>query len=105
MRNPASSIVYMPKMTGGRVFRRTNGMSRPISFSGKGVGSFLLDGGMGGQSSYSSIDDYVSTVERPRPVKGGAISSSLAKIGGKLSDMMIKPEMGKSRRKNINFSL
>ena len=110
MRQPASSVMYMPKMTGGRVFRKS--MVGSTRMTGMGTGSFLLDGGMGGQSSYESIDDYVSTISNPRMqsrqiggMKGSGVASSLAKVGGKISDLMIKTETKKPPRKNINFSL
>jgi hypothetical protein len=45
-----------------------------VRVNGKGVGAVLLDGGHGGQSSYSSLADMVGTV------RGGSISSTFADI-------------------------
>jgi len=64
---------------------------------GKGMGSFLLDGGIGGQSSYSSVDDYISTTGR-NPYKTGG---SLERMNRKLESLV----PNKKKPKNINFSL
>jgi hypothetical protein len=93
-------MMYLPKMGGGAVFRA--GKMR-TSMKGRGVGSVLLDGGLGGQSSYESVDDYVSTTGRT--IGGSGVASSLAKVGGKISNLVIKQENKKPPRKNINFSL
>lgn len=103
MRN---GLVYHPMIAFGGKSHQTRG-----KMQGKG-GSVLLDGGKGGQSSYSSIDDYISTT-RSNPVLVG-----LTNMGGmglsrqmvapmkkeqmneKLKNMMIKP-----KTKNIKFNL
>ena len=76
------------------------------SISGRGMGSILLDGGLGGPgagSSYSSIDDYIHTTSvnpyAGQPVKG----KGLEQINRKLESLMIKPKTKKI--KNINFNL
>lgn len=58
-------------------------------------GSFLLDGGLGGQSSYASVDDYYDTIKKPN--KGYGLSD---KIGSKLQKLNINP---KRKTKNITF--
>jgi len=54
-------------------------------------GSFLLDGGAGGQSSYSSLSDYTATTGRViRKGKG------LEKLTEKISNLSIIPKKQKS---------
>ena len=67
---------------------------------GKGIGSVLLDGGMGGQSSYSSIDNYIHATGRDPRVKG----RGLGKIASKLSSLNIAPAV-KTVKKPISFSM
>ena len=62
---------------------------------GMGTGSFLLDGGMGGQSSYPSLDAYTATTGRVIKKGGG-----LEKLSGKLSQLTIKP-----KKHNIKFDI
>lgn len=93
-------MMYLPKMGGGISFRA--GKKHPF-IRGRGVGTVLLDGGMGGQSSYDSIDDYVATTGRT--IGGSGVASSLAKVGGKISNLVIKKESKKPPRQNINFSI
>lgn len=68
---------------------------------GKGIGSVLLDGGLGGQSSYSDIEDYVRTVNYP--VINGKGIDGLEKIRQKMQDLTIKHSNPKI--KNIKFSI
>jgi hypothetical protein len=63
---------------------------------GKGIGTVLLDGGMGGQSSYQSLDDYYSTTNRGKN-SGRGLSD---KIGDRLSKLKINSS-NKPRMKNI----
>jgi len=63
--------------------------------SGKGTGSFLLDGGMGGQSSYTSPANYTATTGRVIRKGGG-----LEKIAGKLGNLNIK-----EKKHNIKFEM
>jgi len=69
--------------------------------TGKGVGAVLLDGGMGGQSSYSSIDNYLATTTAPVPVGMGL--KGLDKIRSKMENLIIKPSIRKP--KNIKFTI
>ena len=62
---------------------------------GKGTGSFLLDGGMGGQSSYPSVSAYTATTGRVIRKGGG-----LEKIAGKLGNLNIK-----EKKHNIKFEM
>jgi hypothetical protein len=62
-----------------------------------GKGTFLLDGGKGGQSSYRDMDDYIETTGITPSGKG--LSD---KIGSKLKNLNIS---SKPKRKNISFSV
>jgi len=80
---------------------------------GCGTPSFLLDGGLGGQSSYTSIDDYMNTTGRdpynnkmsrlqtiPTHTSGTGLAD---KIANKLSKLSLnKPP--KAKKKNIVMS-
>ena len=62
--------------------------------AGSGTGSFLLDGGMGGQSSYTSPANYTATTGRV--IRG----VGLEKLSSKLGQLTIKP-----KKQNIKFDL
>ena len=64
---------------------------------GTGVGSVLLDGGAGGQSSYSSLEEYKDTT-----TKGYGLHSS--NLGVKLSKLVIKQPTQK-KQPSIKLSL
>lgn len=76
-------------------------LSRTIS--GKGYGTVLLDGGIGGQSSYHGIDDYISTTNRNPTVREGRGLSD--KISSRLSKLNICPPSSKPKMKNITLSI
>lgn len=63
--------------------------------SGMGTGSFLLDGGMGGQSSYTSPANYTATTGRVIRKGGG-----LEKLADKLGNLNIK-----EKKHNIKFEM
>ena len=65
---------------------------------GKGIGAVILDGGMGGQSSYSSVDNYMNTTNAPSFSGRG-----LGNLRNKMENLIIKPSSRKP--KNINFNL
>jgi hypothetical protein len=89
------SNVYMPTSAGAPV--RSNSIH---NIRGRGMGSILLrTGGAGGGSSYSSIDDYVSTTGQPIPTINGR---GLGSISKKLEALTIKPT---KKSKNIKFDL
>jgi hypothetical protein len=78
-----------------------------------GGGTVLLDGGIGGQSSYQSIDDYMNItgrdpynnkMMRPQTIPALKSGSGLAdKIASKLSKLSLdKPK--KPKKKNIVMS-
>jgi len=80
---------------------------------GTGAPTFLLDGGIGGQSSYQSLDDYMNTtnrdpynnkISRPQSIPALKSGSGLAdKIASKLSKLSLdKPN--KPKKKNIVMS-
>ena len=67
------------------------------NMQGMGMGAVLLNGGIGGASSYSSVDDYIATTGR-NPYKTGG---SLERMNKKLESLV----PNKKKPKNINFSL
>ena len=74
------------------------------TFNGGGYGTVLLDGGLGGQSSYHSIDDYIATTGRNPYAQAKASGQGLAdKISGKLKNLNIS-EPTKQKVKNITMS-
>jgi len=77
--------------TGSIPTHQTRGMK------GTGVGAVLLDGGKGGQSSYSSVEEFKATTNQK--VGGMGLMNSSA-----LQSLVIKKPAGK-KPKNINFSL
>ena len=93
--------VYMPMNSSRMIARQTRGAKM------LGKGAFLLDGGMGGQASYSSVDDYVATTGRA--VRGGGLGfSPPPKHLGMNKDVMnkkIESLMVKPKTKNIKFNL
>lgn len=91
-----SKTVYIPHLNKSNLSRNIRGSKR-----GSGIGSVLLDGGMGGQSSYSSIDDYLATTNAPPPIGMGL--AGLDKIRNKMENLVIKPSNRKV--KNIKFSI
>lgn len=98
-----TGLVYIPNIAVGIKSHQTRGKMK-----GKGVGSVLLDGGLGGQSSYSSIDDYISTTGRNPNTLSNVGGSGMAKplafkrdeMNSKIKSMMVKPKV-----KNIKFNL
>ena len=73
---------------------------------GKGIGNVLLDGGLGGQSSYSSVNDFVETTNwnpssRSRAMGGMGLSNKIGKVLGELN---IQKPLDR-KKKNIKFSL
>jgi hypothetical protein len=80
---------------------------------GTGAPTSLLDGGIGGQSSYQSLDDYMNItnrdpynnkISRPQSIPALKSGSGLAdKIASKLSKLSLdKPN--KPKKKNIVMS-
>ena len=66
---------------------------------GQGVGAVLLDGGIGGQSSYMSLDHMNETVNRPK-VRGSGLADKLA---DKLNKLKLE-KSDKPKRKNITMT-
>ncbi len=74
------------------------------AIGGEGIGTVLLDGGMGGQSSYHSIEDYENTTKRQPRMKPVTQGSGLAdKIASKLSNLKLDKKSG-PKKKNITMS-
>jgi hypothetical protein len=85
---------------------KMNTSRRSIIGSG---GTVLLDGGRGGQSSYSSIDNYIETTGRDQRnmkitplTKGEGLAD---KISSKLRNLNIAPPSSLPKRKNISLSI
>jgi len=87
---------YIPGINKTMLNRNTRGAK-----TGKGIGAVILDNGMGGQSSYSSMNDYLETTNAPAPVGMGL--KGLDKIRTKMQNLMIKPTI--RRQNNIKFSI
>jgi len=85
--------VNMPMLGFSHPSRQLRGIKK-----GKGIGSVILDGGMGGQSSYQSVDNYLNTTTAP-PLSGRGLGS----LRNKMENLIIKPSYKKP--KNINFNL
>jgi hypothetical protein len=93
----------MPSTSGGSYklgngVRRMAGQEVKDMMKGKGFGSALLDGGIGGWSSYPSIKEYEHTTNAP-PIRG----RGLEKLGHKISGLSIIPP--KKKKNNIKFEL
>lgn len=70
---------------------------------GRGYGTVLLDNGMGGQSSYTSIDDYIEKTGR-NPLSRNATRTGQG-LADKISSKLSKLNVGsKPKRKNIVMS-
>ena len=78
---------------------------------GCGIGGVLLDGGIGGQSSYTSVDNYIETtgrnpmtgsINRPQQIQLKSGSGLADKIAEKLSKL--KLDKPKKKKKNIVMS-
>jgi hypothetical protein len=98
--------VVMPTSSGGTYkvsnMKRLSGDGLKL---GKGNGSFLLDGGMGGQSSYASLDAYTHTTGQNPITRKSVLNPSgngLEKLSSKISGLSIQP---KKKRQNIKFEL
>lgn len=74
------------------------------SFNGGGYGAVLLDGGMGGQSSYNSLEHYYDTVNK-EPNKNARGYGLSDKISSKLNKLNIAPPSSKPKMKNITLSI
>ena len=80
--------------------------SHTRTMNGAGYGTVLLDGGLGGQSSYHSVDDYINTTGRDLQTnkvlrsEGRGLSD---KIAQRLQGLQITKEKT-PKRKNITMS-
>lgn len=87
----------------GRKKTPINTLSRNVIGSGigLGVGSVLLDGGFGSQSSYSSPEDYKRTTGRDLYTNEVSRGKGLA---DKISDRLSKLNIDKPKKKNITMN-
>ena len=96
--NCRTSKIYIPGMNDfSFLSKNKRGLMK-----GKGIGTVLLDGGLGGSSSYDGVDDYMATTNvSPYRISGVGLGKSITSKLGKL--IIQKPPIRKP--KNINFSL
>ena len=90
------------------VFPYSNAKMKTITrtFGGGGYGTVLLDGGLGGQSSYYGVDNYIQTTGRdPRSNKPSQGNGLADRISNKLSKLNISPPSSKPKMKNITLSI
>jgi hypothetical protein len=101
------SKIYMP-MANGTIKTATR-----KHISGRGYGTVLLNGGLGGYgggSSYSSIDDYINTTGvdpyAGEPISMGKGIRNLSSMNSKLENLLVKSnKKNPKKEKNINFNL
>lgn len=107
----SSQHIFLPHSSAK--LRAMNRHSVSARIHGGGAPSFLLDGGIGGQSSYQSVDDYMNItgrdpynnkISRPQVIPALKSGTGLAdKIASKLSKLSLdKPN--KPKKKNIVMS-
>jgi hypothetical protein len=94
------SKVMMPMCSAGIYSTATRKRMGGEAVMGKGTGSFLLDGGRGGQSSYANVGEYARATGRvvPPPIKGMGIE----KLSDKIQGLSIQP---KKKKNNIKFEM
>ena len=98
VRTISTHRAYIPKMGHYGLSRHTRG-----KIEGKGIGAVLLDGGIGGASSYDGMDDYISTTGvKPSSFRGTGLGKS---VNSKLAGMSIQKAPVKRKPQNINFTL
>jgi hypothetical protein len=77
--------------------------------NGKGMGSVLLDGGMGGASSggsYSSVDDYINTTGVNPYSHSSSLGKGLKSMNSKIESLLVKSKkLNPKKDKNINFNI
>ena len=70
---------------------------------GRGMGSVVLDGGQGGQSSYDNIDQYIATTGvNPYANQNKKSGTGLDALNKKLDGLNI---LGPKKKKNIRMTL
>lgn len=90
----------------------SNASYKPVSkrqYSGYGIGAVLLDGGLGGQSSYASPEAYTNATgidpfTHTRTTKGTKGEGLADKIANSLSKLNIDKKTGVPKKKNITMS-
>jgi len=87
-------MIFKPRYNNNRIL-----VYKP-EMKGAGIGSVLLDGGIGGQSSYSSVQDYKKTTSKGRGLEGLGSNA----LGEKLSKLVIKqPPSKKQESTKLNL--
>jgi hypothetical protein len=75
------------------------------SMVGSGTGSVLLDGGQGGQSSYSSLEEYLKTTNKPASYPIRSASTAGMGLSDKISGKLQGLKISQPKRKNITLSI
>lgn len=96
-----------------RAINRRSISHHPSHNIGQGIGGVLLDGGIGGQSSFPSVesyteitgrDPYTNKINRSQTIPAKVSGSGLAdKIASKLSKLSLETPK-KTKKKNITMS-
>jgi len=97
---------YMTTGCGGAIYTHTR-----KHINGKGIGSVLLDGGMGGASSggsYSSLDDYINTtgINPMSSQSSNSLGKGIRSMNSKIESLLVKSKKHNPKKeKNINFNI
>jgi hypothetical protein len=103
----------MVRVISRAVMPMSGGTIRPLTrthIRGRGNGSVLLDGGLGGAgsgSSYSSLDDYINTTNQdPYRQEPKSLGRGLESMNRKIENLLVKSKKGNPKKeKNINFNI
>lgn len=92
---------------GGSIRLTTMRHTKATNVRGMGMGSVLLDGGLGGQSSYSSMDDYMNTTNKlvGSVIKGQGAKQPLKNIIPRLEALSALKSKKAKKEQNIKFSI
>ncbi len=94
-----TTLVYVPNLAHSGLSRHLNG-----KIHGRGGSVLLNTGGVGAGSSYSSVDDYISTTGRNPLIGSGAVPSS--QLNKKLESLSLAVKAPRPTKiKNIKFNL
>jgi hypothetical protein len=95
------------KGCGGSIRLISQKHSNATNVRGMGMGSVLLDGGLGGQSSYASVDDYLNTTNKlvGSVIKGRGAKQPLKNIIPRLEALSAIKARKAKKDQNIKFSI
>ena len=86
----------------GKGIKSMSSKALKCKIQGEGMGSILL-GGVGGASSYASLEDYAKTTGKANPLMRKAQGRGLEQLSGKLSDLSLQAP--KKKKNNIKFDM